>query len=263
MEKKMKKYLALLSLLLFVANAQAQGFDQEHKDWTELLKKVVRTKPDGSSDVHYQGVLRDPVLLNRYLKNLGNLKQDEFDKFSKSEQMAFYINAYNAFTVKLVIDHYPVPSIKKIGGILSSPWKMKFFRLFGREMTLDEVEHTILRKKYKEPRIHFAVNCASIGCPALRAEAFVGSRLDEQLAQQTQLFLRDKSRNYIDDAKNKVFLSKIFNWFEEDFTANGSSVQSFVATFMTDDPKIQEKLRKNAYDISYTDYNWDLNSAKN
>jgi hypothetical protein len=263
MEKKMKSLVTILSLLFFTAISQAQGFDQEHKDWTDLLKKVVRTKTDGSSAVDYQGVIRDPILLNRYLKNLTNLKQSEFDKFSKAEQMAFYINAYNAFTIKLVVDHFPVKSIKKIGSVFSSPWKMKFFRLFGKEMTLDQVEHDILRKKYPDPRVHFAVNCASIGCPALRAEAFTGARLDEQLNQQAQLFLRDKSRNYIDEGAKKIYLSKIFNWFKEDFTTGSSTVQSFVAPFITDDPQVQEKLRKNTYDISYTDYNWDLNNAKN
>ena len=206
---------ALLFIISMTFGLQATAFDHEHKDLTTLLGKVVSYSGVGGAEskVDYKKLQKEPLLLNKYIKEMSQVSKKQFDSFSKTEQQAFLMNAYNAFTLKLVVDHYPVKSIKKIGGLFSSPWKMKFIRLLGKEMTLDEIEHETLRKNYNEPRVHFAVNCASIGCPRLRNEAFVASRLDAQLEEQTKIFMRDTSRNKIDLKNKKLKISKIFDWF--------------------------------------------------
>jgi hypothetical protein len=146
--------------------------------------------------------------------------------------------------------------------MFSSPWKIKFFKLFDKDTTLDEIEHEMLRKNYTEPRVHFAVNCASIGCPALRNEAYVGARLNAQLDEQTAIFLKDTTRNQIDAKNKKLKVSKIFSWFEDDFKKNGSSVQKFVAPYMTEDKNIINMLNQNQFSVSYLNYDWNLNSLK-
>ena len=171
--------------------------------------------------------------------------------------MSFLINLYNAATLKLVTDNYPVKSIKDIGSVFKSPWKQKVVRLFSEKVTLDYIEHDLLRPTFNDPRVHFAVNCASIGCPSLRAEAFQASKLDAQLNEQGRLFLRDKSKNRL-DAKNKtLFLSSIFDWFKDDFTAKSGTVEKFVAPYFPEGERkviLQSRLK-----MKNTDYDWNLN----
>ncbi|MEO0336933.1 MAG: DUF547 domain-containing protein, partial [Pseudomonadota bacterium] len=212
---------------------QPVGFDHSHKLFTEVLGNFVIVS-GAKSTVNYKGLKKSPSQLNSYLGQLSAVSKKDYAKFSKEQKMAFLINAYNGFTLKLIIDNYPVKSIKDIGGLFSSPWKKEFFKLLGGDMYLDKIEHKILRKKFKEPRIHFAVNCASIGCPALRGEAFTADRLNVQLEEQAKIFLRDSSRNSIKKSKKEIHLSKIFDWFDGDFKRGGSSVQKFVAPYMTD-----------------------------
>jgi Protein of unknown function, DUF547 len=253
------KFLTL-AICLTISNFAFAAFDQSHKDLDTILKDVVVVN-GAVSQVNYKKLSKMAVLFNKYLKETSKVTQKEFDTFNEKQQVAFLINSYNAFTLKLIVDNYPVKSIKKIGGILSSPWKMKFIVLLGKNRSLDEIEHEWLRKKYNEPRVHFAVNCASIGCPALRNEAYLAEKLDEQLTEQAKLFLRDGVRNQFDHEKKILKLSKIFDWFKEDFTKTGT-LQAFVTPYLTDDPLLRKALESETYEIEFTDYDWDLNETK-
>ena len=193
MESVMKNILTILALLI---SSYAIGFDHAHKKWDEILKSKT-IKKDEQVLVNYKSIKANQVKLNSYLKELEKVSKKEFNNFSKQEQLAFWINAYNAYTVKLIVKNYPVKSIKDIGSFFSSPWSKDFITLLGKKMSLDDIEHETIRKDFKEPRIHFAVNCASIGCPSLYQEAFVASRIDKQLEVATKLFLNNKNKNKI------------------------------------------------------------------
>ena len=172
------------------ALAQTAAFDHGHAAWTALLKKHVVLLDGGkASQVRYAGMAADRASLKAYLAQLSAVSPAAFEAFSKPQQMAFLINAYNAFTVELILTRYPkLASIRDLGSLLQSPWKPQFVKLLGTQMSLDNIEHDTLRARgrYDDPRIHFAVNCASVGCPMLREEAFVADRLDAQLDEQTR-----------------------------------------------------------------------------
>ena len=188
--------------------------------------------------------------------------------------MAFLINAYNGYTVELILQNYPVKSIKDIGGVFDNRWKRKFFKLFGQDFYLDKIEHETLRKPgaYDEPRVHFAVNCASIGCPMLREEAFTADKLDKQLEEQTVRFLSDRSRNRYADGKLEV--SMIFNWFKDDWTSGYkgfdgktpaiTSREAWFARYakvLADAPADQQKIVEGKAVIGHLEYDWSLNGT--
>lgn len=238
-------------------------FDQSHQAWTVYLQKHVRVK-GAASTVDYKSIKKDPKELQEYLQSLEAVSQSEFDRFSENEKLAFLINSYNAFTVKLIADHYPVKSIKDIGersfsNPTASPWKEKFFRLFGEERHLDNIEHDMIRERFNEPRIHFAVVCASIGCPALRNEAFVATNVEKQLEDSAQNFLSDTSRNRYSPETKKLELSSIFKWYGSDFPKKYGSLEAFLAPRMTTIPEHQKIIRDKKADVSYLDYDWSLN----
>jgi hypothetical protein len=219
----------------------------DHGDWTQLLKRHVGE----NGMVHYEGIVGEEKLLNSYLELISN--NPPSGKWSEEEKIAYWINAYNAFTVRLILDHFPVQSIKDIAGdivMLNSPWDLKFFKIGGVDCDLNAIEHEILRKQFDEPRIHFAVNCASISCPVLRNEAYTGDLLDKQLDEQAIFFINDTSKNII--ARDELKLSMIFNWFESDFTKNGD-LKEFIQQYITVD------LNPDA-DVSFLPYDWGLNS---
>ena len=192
--------------------------------------------------------------------------------------ISFLINAYNAFTVQLILTKYPdLKSIKDTGGTFSSPWKQKFFKLFGQDAFLDQVEHETLRKKgvYDEPRVHYAVNCASVGCPALREEAFTADKLDAQLEEQARRFLSDRSRNRYNVQNQAIEVSKFFDWFKEDWQSGYKGIgkeQSPVtsreqyfgkyAALLSDKPEEQKLIADGKVSIRFLDYDWNLNDAK-
>lgn len=221
----------------------------DHLLWDELLKKYV----DESGMVDYKGFVKEKAKLNQYLKSLSDNPPNK-STWSREEQLTYWINAYNGFTVKLIVDNYPTQSITDLGPVLKIPlvsdvWHYKFFKIGGVDFNLDEIEHGILRKEFDEPRIHFAVNCASISCPPLLNEAFVVSKLEDQLNKQAAAFINDGIRNKI--TKNSIQISSIFSWFKGDFTENGSLID-----FLNQYSKV--KIDKNSK-ISYLDYDWNLN----
>ncbi len=250
----MKKYfilLLLLSSIISCANNSNQipeiAYGKEnlnqskkftHDAWHKLLQKHVSSK----GNVDYKGFKNDAKALQVYLDELAaNVPQKSW---SKDAILAYWINAYNAFTVKLILNDYPVNSIKDI----KDPWGKKFFTLGTKKYSLEEIEHKILRKM-NEPRIHFAINCASFSCPNLSNEAFTELNLDKQMETATIAFINDKNKNAI--TPDKVEISKIFDWFSADFKSNGSIID-FLNRYST------TKIKTNAV-ISYKEYNWSLN----
>lgn len=233
----MKIITAFLILLnTFFVNSNNDLVD--HSSWNNLLKKHVTT--DGK--VNYKGFKADENELKDYIIYLGTHSPN--DTWIKEEQLVYWINAYNALTVDLIIRHYPVKSIKDI----KNPWEQRLWKLGEKWYNLDDIEHQILRKM-NEPRIHFAIVCASFSCPKLQNEAFEASKIEAQLTNATEEFLSDTSRNEI--SENNIKISKIFQWFSKDFKQNGSVVD-FINIYT--DIDISPKAK-----ISFKDYNWDLN----
>lgn len=261
--------LAAAGWALMPAMARAQaGFDHGYAAWNSLLKRHVRWLPDGKqSQVDYRGFAADRAALKQVLDALSGVSQASFDGWGRPQQMAFLINAYNAFTVELILTRYPdLKSIKDLGSLLQTPWKKKFFTLLGEQRHLDWVEHEQLRPRYQEPRIHAAVNCASIGCPALRDEAFTAERLEEQLEDGMRRFMADRTRNRVRGDRAEV--SMIFRWFREDFEQGHRGwrrVEDMLAHYadqLSDQAGEREQLRGRALRVAHLDYDWSLNDLK-
>lgn len=253
-----KNFNALaLDVLTFVKNTKGNRVKFEnmtpsrldsldHILWDRMLKKYVSSE----GKVDYVGFQSSVLELSEYL---GHLSQNPpAAGWSKEDKLSYWINAYNAFTVQLILNHYPLKSIKDISNglpMLNSPWDISFFKIGGVDFDLNTIEHEVLRKQFDEPRIHFAINCASISCPKLRNEAYLPSKLESQLDDQAQYFIHNRQKNQID--KSELKLSKIFNWFQSDFTKQGS-LHSYLRNYA---PAIND-----AQKIDYLDYNWTLNN---
>ena len=247
--------LILSVLLLGAGGLNAAEFDHANAELDRVLRSVVT-----NGLVDYAALKRDSRGLDAWLAQVAAVKEDGFAKWSEPQRLAFLINLYNAATLRLILDHYPVASIKKIGGWFSGPWSQPVVRLFGKTLTLDAVEHEMLRVQFDEPRLHFAIVCAARGCPPLRAEAYVSARLEEQLQDQTRIFLGTTSKNRADLQTRTLHLSPIFKWFAGDFTREHGSVQKFVTPFFAGD--LRKEIEKGGFTIRYTDYDWSLNEAR-
>jgi hypothetical protein len=221
-----------------------------------------------ATTVDYAGFARDRAALKAYLAALSAVPRADFDAWPKAERTAFLVNAYNAYTVELILSAWPdLASIKDLGSLLRSPWKQRFFVLLGAQRHLDDVEHGLLRgaPDFDEPRIHFAVNCASIGCPALRPEAYTAAALEAQLDDQTRRFLRDRTRNRYDAATATLAVSPIFDWYEDDFARASGSVEAWLARYageLADLPEARGRIGRGAVSLDFTDYDWALNAAR-
>jgi len=218
-----------------------------HHLFDELLEKHVK-----QGVVDYKGLKQNEAKLEEYLRVLEKVDPE---KLSRDDQFAFYINAYNAWTIKLILTGYPgVKSIKELGSFFKSPWKKKICRIGGEVITLDDIEHAILRPRFKDPRVHFAVNCASKDCPPLREEAFRGSTLDKQLDDVTKRFLNNPEKNYLDG--KKLYVSKIFEWFGDDFD---NKVVDFFLKHARGSLKKDLLKNQDEIEVKYLDYDWSLN----
>lgn len=241
-----------MSSCLFADNS---SFDHQHTLWNEVLHEVVVTQ--GSfSRVNYQQLKDEPSKFRNYLIQIESVKRAEFDNFTHEQQLAFLINYYNAHQIQQVIDNYPLTSIKDLGFLFSTPWKKEFFTIFGDAASLDFIEHELIRKQFQEPRIHFAVNCASIGCPPLLDQAFRAEALQQQLEHVATNFLNAHAINYYSSPDKRLTLSPIFKWYQEDF-GDEQALQKFVARYM-EGFIYQDTLAS----IEYSDYNWNLNDSK-
>jgi len=204
--------------------------------------------------VNYVGLKRQENRLDVYLEGLSKIDPD---LLPRNERFAFYINAYNAWTIKLILSGYPgVESIKELGSLFKSPWKKKIVKLRGAVTTLDHIEHDILRPEFKDPRVHFAVNCASKGCPPLYKEPFSGSHLDIQLNEVTRHFINDPRFNRLQG--NTLYVSSIFKWFSEDF--NDAIIDVF-EKYASDELRDDIIDRRSSLKIKYLDYDWSLNGS--
>lgn len=249
----MQKFLVALTALLMMLPMPAIAFDHSYAAYARVLKTHVK---NGGNGIDYKNLKKDPKDLDSTIVALSMVTQKEYDSWSEQQKIAFWINAYNANILKLIIDNYPVESIKKLGPPIVGPWIKKRFSLLGSKRSFYEIENSILRKEFNEPRIHFALNCASASCPVLRNEPYIGSTLNVQLDDAGRMFLRDMTRNRIDKEKRTLFLSKIFDWYKEDFQKEGT-VQQFIGRYVAAED--QEFLKLNTSMISSLDYNWSLN----
>lgn len=222
----------------------------------QLLDTLLSRHVNEDGWVDYPGLEKDSLLLNDYLRQLENSIPND-SNWARGDKIAYWINLYNAFTLRLILDHYPVKSIKDIGSspqipFVNTPWDIKFISLNGKKYDLNNIEHNILRK-FGEPRIHFAIVCASRSCPKLRGEAYRGKTLDTQLASQTKEFLKDPTRN---DLKNEeeIRISKIFQWFKGDFTEKGTVVD-FINS------QLNSGISSDV-DVEYMSYDWSMNDLR-
>ncbi len=264
----MLRYIVLIIVLAMgTGTVHATAFD--HSLWDDLLQKNVVVHDGGkATTVDYRAMAAERATLTGYLEQLARVSRAQFDSWPKDEQLAFLINAYNAWTVELILTRYPeLQSIKDLGSLFQSPWKKKFLSLLGEKRSLDDIEHGLIRGsgRYNDPRIHFAVNCASIGCPALKNEAYRAEVLEEQLEEATSLFLSDRTRNRPADGQLQV--SSIFKWYREDFAAGwrgATSLAQFLALYK-DSLGLSEteagELSNGNLTIVFLDYDWRLNTA--
>ena len=250
-----KVYLLAISLffgLLWVIPGDAFDFS----DWDSLIKKYVKPKKvDGIfiNAVDYKNLRNDPDF-DRLISRLDSAQLVSLK--SREEKLVFWINTYNILAAKIVTDHYPIKSIKDVGSIFNQVWNKNAGHVAGKERTLNEIEHGILRK-LDEPRVHVAIVCASVSCPDLRLEAFKVNSLNDQLDEQMKVFLKSSEKGLkIDNHKNRVYLSSIFKWFEDDFESRGG-VLKFIANYVA--PDVAKKLKGSGIKIYYLEYNWGIN----
>lgn len=239
----MKSFQFLFLFLLLAGGNQFQALDiHEHQQWDQLLK----THVDEKGHVDYKTLKQNDKRLDAYLSLLNDNPPD--DTWTQNQKKAYLINAYNAYTVKLIVDNYPTESIRDIGGFFSNPFSSEFAKIGGEAYSLDDIEKGMLLKM-GDPRVHFAVNCASESCPKLANEAYVASRLNQQLEHAAKSFVNSDKNNL---TATDVELSKIFKWYASDFEMDGNSVIDFINTYAN------EKISTEA-SIRYLPYSWKLN----
>ncbi len=256
-------------------DAQERGFD--FSDYGVVLKTFVNDK----AMVNYKRLKAQPQRLEAFITAMAKLEPDRYETWGEKDKIAFWLNAYNGLTLKVIIDNYPIKasflrsrmypanSIRQIAGV----WDEITFTVMGRKLTLEHIEHKILRAKFNEPRIHVAMVCAAMGCPPLHSEPYVGAKLDEQLDDQTRRFLANSEKLKIDRAGDRLYISPIFKWFAGDFvkpygpkTNIGghdrptSAVLNFIASYLPDADK--NYVLSGGYDIEYLKYDWSLNEQQ-
>jgi Protein of unknown function, DUF547 len=244
--RRIRVVLVLGWVLAAASGARAEAVD--YGTYAELLQAHVR---DGVVD--YAGFKADEARLDDYLARNGRVNPESL---SREDRFAYYINAYNAWTIKLILTGYPgVKSIKDLGGLLQSPWKKPFVKIDGRTLTLDEIEHSILRPQFKDARVHFAIVCASKGCPPLIVQPYRGAVLDEQLNRVTTAFLNRPGNYRLEGDRFEV--SSIFKWFGEDF----GNLFDFYIRYAQGDLKQALQSGRDRIRIGYLDYDWSLNGS--
>lgn len=253
-------YILLGFFSLSTTRAATADFDSNHASWAKVLGEFVQAK-GSQSRVNYEALKRKPKDLEAYLQAVQSVPRETFDQWPPTEKLAFLINAYNAFTVKMVIDAYPIKSFKDIGGVFANPWrKMDQFKLFSDRSGLERIEDEGIRK-ISEPfdaRILFALANSSKGGPRLCPEPFVAAKLDQQLDQAADLYIGDRTRNGYDPKTNTFEVSPLFNWKRADFVKSAGSVSKFLAARMKLEPPLTEIAIEKA-NVKYLSYDWNLN----
>ena len=247
--RSISRFIVTLCILSSLAPSGWSKATVDNSLYREILSKYVN---NGVLD--YQGFKNEEAKLDEYLAVLENTNVSQL---SRNEQFAFYVNAYNAWTIKLILGDYPgIKSIKDLGNIFRSPWKKEIVRVNGKVFTLDAIEHEILRAQFKDPRVHFAINCASKSCPPLISEPYEGSTLNRQLDDATRAFINDPKSNYLKG--NKLNVSRIFKWFSEDFN---DDVIGFFLKYAEGDFKKELEAQRDKLKIVYLSYDWSLNGS--
>ena len=272
------KTLALLLGTLMLSGVVSAGPPAAPTSPTDPYAEVLRTFVDSRGMVDYQGLKSSPEALNTYLAYVSTVSEQTISQWSDADKIAFWINAYNGLTLRAILDHYPIKSsffrsltypknsIRQIPGV----WKKLKFTVHNRPMTLEHIEHEILRAQFNEPRIHLALVSAAKGCPPLRNEPYTGQSLDTQLNDQTVTFLADRDKFKIDRKEGIVYLSSIFKWFGKDFVATYAPPQnvgdldqtlSAVMNYLTThaDALFKPYLYRGHYKVKYIKYDWSLN----
>jgi hypothetical protein len=246
--------LVLGVFLVFGACFNSEAFD--FSDWDTLVKKHVAPKTVDEvliNAVDYSNLKKDP-LFSKLGSRLSSYSLESLE--SEISKLTFWINVYNILAVKMITDNYPIESIKDAGSLFKSVWKQWAGKVGGKERTLNDIEHGILRKM-NEPRIHVAIVCASVSCPDLRLEAYTVENLNEQLDDQMEKFLQSRQKGMkLDGKKNRVYLSSIFNWFKEDFESKGG-VLKYISQYVSAEKK--KVMNHSKLEIIYMDYNWNIN----
>ena len=233
-----RKFLLFISAILFIGTLNAQ---------TSTLNSLLQKHVDSKGNVNYKAFKNDKNKLDEYISYLENTSPDK--TWSSNKKKAFWINAYNGYTLKLILENYPIKSITKIKKKGKDAWHIPFAKVGNKTYTLDDIEHKILRKKFKDPKIHVGVNCASGSCPQLSNVAFTEANVQAELSRLMKIFINDSSRNKI--SEKKVQISKIFNWFKGDFTMDGTVIE-YLNKYS--DVKISPKAK-----VSFLNYDWNLN----
>lgn len=246
-ERRILVMVGVAQTVLFVLMSSPLLGAVDHGLYGELLQRYVH-----HGVVDYQGFQDEELRLDAYLDQLAAVDPDQL---APPEQYAFYINAYNAWTIKLILSGYPgIKSIKELGSVLKSPWKKKLARINGELLTLDQIEHDILRPRFKDPRVHFAVNCASKSCPPLASVPYTGADLEQQLDDATRAFINDTQHNYLHS--RELHVSSIFKWFKKDFDKD---IPGFFMKYAAPDFKIRLKDKQGKLKVKYLEYDWTLN----
>ncbi len=279
---KIKSFAIFIPLVLLIAScAETKVLNETttNADGTETSSTLTASQPfsydsyatvlatyvDEEGNVDYAALKENRQQLDAFNTSLGTLSPETFETWTDEEKIAFWVNIYNSLTLQAIIENYPTKSIRDIPGV----WKRLRFNVMGENMTLDEIEHQVLRVEFNEPRIHMGIVCASIGCPILRQEPFTGDKLGEQLDDQTREFLALDRHFKIDKNENRVYLSSIFKWFGEDFILTYDAEEKFagnkkeraVLNFVSQylQPENTNYLETGGYQVRYLDYDWSLN----
>ena len=261
----MKFWYVVVLVYGISASVYGEAFDTTHSAFNALLQNHVV-----AGRVDYAALHKSPTDLDHYVKSLASVPETTFNGWSQNDQIAYLVNLYNAATLQLILDHYPVKSIRKIGSVLKGPWDMPVVPLHGKLITLNNLEHDVLRKQYDEPRLHMALVCAAISCPPLRSEAYTGELLDQQLHDQSKVYIASDAGTMIDVDANSVSVSAIFKWYGKDFvkahadrmpkgqhTDKERGTLGFVSRYAEEADR--NYILKGNYRVRYLDYDWSLN----
>lgn len=252
----MFRLIIVFTLIFFasvVPDSFSSEFDHEYNDYQNRISKYISVR-EGLVDykqlkIHSRGI-------SNFLETSSNVQKKEYENWNKDQQLAFLINLYNVSTIKLILDNYPIKSIKDI----ESPWDKEFIDYLGSKISLNTLEHQIIRKEFDDPRIHFALVCAAKGCPVLLTEPFIASKLESQLEEAKKMFFSTRFKNYLEISSNTLYLSPLFKWYGEDFENKSGSVKKYVIPNLTDKKLTSSQIEN--LKITYTDYDWTLNDIR-
>lgn len=247
--------IIVITLISCTSSPELYSEEKTHAPDHTIFSKLLESYVDSTGLVAYENFKEEKYILENYLMTLDSFPPNE--KWSEDEQKAYWINAYNAATIELILENYPLKSIRDLHPtpyipFVNTVWHIQNITIGGKKGSLDQIEHEILRPRFNDPRVHFAINCASLSCPQLRNEAYTPQNLEEQLKQQTIAFINNPKKNRL--TENEIEISPIFNWFSDDFKKNGSIIQ-FLNTYS--EIKIDDKAK-----ITYKEYDWSLNAIK-